>query len=346
MDDVMGHELDGGGTPARGINRAAMLAACSISDFSGRTPGYTIGIIALDLLLIIVAAALCVAFWSPATYVVTAMFIGARQVGVATIVLHDGVHGLLLKNRRHNDLFAKAIGWLVLVPTVVDFDEFRKTHLGHHRKTNAKDDPDRMLMDVVYGTSAARLVCNLLLCFIGVIAARYLLAYVQASWQRKAGVLAAITGFALGLWFEVRWCELLVFYYFLPFYTWGLFINIVRAIVEHYPPGSYGRSPKLAGIALTREVIPSWFDKIFVCTRNLNYHLTHHLFPSVSFRRLSQLQRHLARSAAYQEIAHVTHGYHRALADLLLRNHRSRTATRCTPRAVMTVHDVLVEREI
>jgi fatty acid desaturase len=327
MQDEMGHELDVGGMSARGIDRAAMLGACSISDFSGRTPGYTIGIIALDLLLIIAVAALCEAFWSPAAYVLSVMFIGARQVGVATILLHDGVHGLLFKNRKHNDRFAKIVGWLVLVPPVVDFDEFRKTHLGHHRKTNVKDDPDMVLMDAVYGISAARLVCNLLLCFVGVIAARYLLAYVLASWQRKVGTFAAIAGLIAGLWLEVRWCELLVLYYLLPFFTWGLFVNIVRAIVEHYPPGSYGRPRKLSGVALTREVIPSWFDKLFVCTRNLNYHFTHHLFPSVSFRRLNELQRHLAKSVAYQEIAHVTHGYHRALTELIFRDRKVNAKT-------------------
>jgi fatty acid desaturase len=327
MHDDKRHELDADGMSVRSINRIAMLGARSIADFSACTPGYTVGVMVLDLLLIIAAAALCEAFWSPAAYVVTAMFIGARQVGVATILLHDGVHGLLLKNRKHNDRLAKTAGWLVLIPPIVDFEEFRKTHLGHHRKTNAKDDPDLVLMDGVYASSPVRLACNLLLCFVGVIAARYLFAYVQASWQRKVGVCTAIAGLAAGLWFQVRWCELLVLYYLLPFFTWGLFVNIVRAIVEHYPPGSYGRPSKLSGVALTREVIPSWFDKLFVCTRNLNYHFTHHLFPSVSFRRLSELQRHLAKSTAYQEVAHVTHGYHRALAELLLRGRRPGTAT-------------------
>lgn len=321
MHDEMGHELDVA-TSARGIDRAAMLGARPLSDFNARTPGYTVGVIVLDLLLIIAVIALCETFWSPVAYVLTAMFIAARQVGVATIVLHDGVHGLLLKNRKHNDRFAKIVGWLVLVPPIVDFDEFRRTHLGHHRKTNAKDDPDMMLVDSVYGISPARLARNLAMCFIGVVAVRYLLAYMQRSWQRKIGVLTTVIGLAAGLWFSVYWCELLVYYYLLPFFTWGLFVNIVRAIVEHYPAGSFGRSPKLSGVALTREVIPTWFDKLFVCTRNLNYHFTHHMFPSVSFRRLAQLQRHLSASAAYREVAHVTHGYHRALADLLFRGRK------------------------
>lgn len=326
MHDELGHELDAAAA-GRGIDRTAMLGGHTIDDFNGRTPLYTVAIIVLDLLLIIAAIALCEMFWSWVAYVVTAMFIAARQVGVATILLHDGVHGLLLKNRKHNDLFAKTVGWLVLLPPVSDFDEFRRTHLGHHRKTNAKDDPDRVLMDAVYGISPRRLMMNLLLCLVGLIGVRYVLAYMQRSWQRKAGVLAAIGGLAAGIWFSVRWCELFVLYYLLPFFTWGLFVNTVRAIVEHYPAGSYGRPAQLSGVALTREVIPSWFDKLFVCTRNLNYHLTHHLFPSVSFRRLSELQRHLANSTAYREIAHVTHGYHRALAQLLLRGRSTRAAT-------------------
>ena len=324
MHDEIGPEADVSAGPQ--IDRTAMLGARPISDFNGRTPGYTIGIIALDLLLIIAVAALCEAFWSPAAYIVAVMFIGARQVGLATIVLHDGVHGTLLKNRKHNDRFAKFMCWVVLAPLVQGFDAFRKIHLGHHRSTNESDDPDLPLLDYVYAAPVARVMATPLLCFIGVVFASYLRMYVRVSWQRKVGVFAATAGLVAGLWFSVRWCELFVLYYLLPFATWGMFVNLVRVSVEHYPAGSYGRPSTLSGVILTRETIPSWFDKLFVVTRNLNYHFTHHLFPSVSFRRLAELQRHLAGSAAYREVAHVTYGYHRALAEMLLRGRKANTA--------------------
>jgi fatty acid desaturase len=318
LQDEMAQEADG--SSAQQIDRAAMLAGQSLSDFTGRTPGYTIGIIVLDLLLIIAVAALCEAFWSPLAYIIAVMFIGARQVGLATIALHDGVHGLLLKNRKHNDRFAKVVCWLVLAPLVEDFDTFRKTHLSHHRRVNEPDDPDLPLLDYVYAAPVARVMATPLLCFLGVVFARYLRRYVGGSWPRKAGVLLAVAGLGAGLWFSVRWCELFVLYYLVPFATWGMFVNLVRVSVEHYPAGSYGRPSTLSGVILTRETIPSWFDKLFVVTRNLNYHFTHHLFPSVSFRRLAELQRHLARSASYREVAHVCYGYHRALAEMLQRN--------------------------
>lgn len=318
MNDEMGHE--GEVSSAQQIDRAAMLGGRPLSDFTGRTPGYTIGIIVLDLLLIIAVTALCEAFWSPLAYVLAVMFIGARQVGVATIVLHDGVHGLLLKNRQHNDRLAKVGCWLVLAPLVEDFDGFRKIHLGHHRRVNEPDDPDLPILDYVYSATTARVVATPLLCFSGVVFARYLRRYVSASWQRKAGVLLAAMVLGVGMWFSVRACELFVLYYLVPFATWGMFVNLVRVSVEHYPAGSYGRPTTLPGVLRTRETIPSWFDKLFVVTRNLNYHVTHHLFPSVSFRRLAELQRHLARSAAYREVAHVCHGYHRAVAEMLRRN--------------------------
>jgi fatty acid desaturase len=318
LQDEMGQDEDV--SPAQQIDRAAMLGERPLSDFNGRTPGYTIGIIVLDLLLIVAVAALCEAFWSPLAYILAVMFIGARQVGIATIVLHDGVHGLLLKNRKHNDRFAKVVCWLVLVPLVEDFDGFRKIHLGHHRRVNEPDDPDLPILDYVYSATTARVMATPLLCFSGVVFARYLRRYMSASWQRKAGVLLAVAGLGTGLWFSVRGCELFVLYYLIPFATWGMFVNLVRVSVEHYPAGSYGRPSNLTGVILTRETIPSWFDKLFVVTRNLNYHFTHHMFPSVSFRRLAELQRHLARSAAYREVAHVCHGYHRAVAEMLQRS--------------------------
>lgn len=50
---------------------------------------------------------------------------------------------------------------------------------------------------------------------------------------------------------------------------------------------------------------------MFMVTRGVNYHLTHHLCPQVPFYNLPQLQRELSKSEIYQQYAHVTYGYHR-----------------------------------
>jgi len=50
---------------------------------------------------------------------------------------------------------------------------------------------------------------------------------------------------------------------------------------------------------------------------NVNYHLTHHLFPGVPFFQLPTLHREIARTEAYRRNAHVTRGYHRVLWEVM-----------------------------
>ena len=179
------------------------------------------------------------------------------------------------------------------------------------------------MLELIYNAHPYKLGLHLLLWLSGLVALRLVITWARASWQRSVATFAVVAGLAAGVWFSVRWCELLVLYYIVPFVTWGMFVNTARAMVEHYPAGSYQRPEMHSGVLLTREVIPTWFDIAFVCTRNLNYHFTHHLFPAVPSIKVRKLQRHLARSPAYQQVAHVTHGYHKAVAELLFREHKS-----------------------
>jgi fatty acid desaturase len=197
------------------------------------------------MLLMLGCIALCEVYWSPLAYALTVMFIGARQIGLGTIALHDGLHGLLLRDRRHNDLMGR-----------------------------------------------------------------------RSSWPHRIIASSALAGIVVGAWMSVYPCQIFLYYWLLPLATWGMFVNAVRFITEHYPPGLYGRASAASGMILTRETLPTWFDLLFVATRGINYHLTHHLFPAVPFSKLRQLQRQLAKTNAYQKVAHVTHGYHRALLEV------------------------------
>ena len=42
---------------------------------------------------------------------------------------------------------------------------------------------------------------------------------------------------------------------------------------------------------------------------NINYHLEHHLFPSVPGRNLGRLHRVLMEDPEYRSSAHITHSY-------------------------------------
>src|ERR1051326_8496024 len=51
---------------------------------------------------------------------------------IAMVMAHEAAHGHLARTRRAND----AWGWFALIPVMVGFSKFRRTHLLHHSYTN------------------------------------------------------------------------------------------------------------------------------------------------------------------------------------------------------------------
>src|SRR5277367_3108190 len=81
---------------------------------------------------------LCQRFWHPMLYVFAVAFIGSRQHALV-VLMHDGVHYRLLRNRRLNDWISEVIlAW----PHLVTARQYRKNHFAHHRHLNTAQDPD------------------------------------------------------------------------------------------------------------------------------------------------------------------------------------------------------------
>lgn len=63
-------------------------------------------------------------------------------VFAGTVMAHEGIHGLLGRTQAANLWWAR----LALLPSMVPYTNFRKTHLLHHRFTNLEDkDPDHFV---------------------------------------------------------------------------------------------------------------------------------------------------------------------------------------------------------
>ena len=59
----------------------------------------------------------------------------------------------------------------------------------------------------------------------------------------------------------------------------------------------------------TRTVIPNFLEAWFLAPHGLNYHIEHHLYPSVPFYRLGDLHRTLMQDEHFAARAHITRGY-------------------------------------
>lgn len=101
-------------------------------------------IISRAMIVFIVCGSLGSLFWyppSPGWYLLDVLV--RTYLGfLGTVMAHEGVHGHLGRTRQDNFWWAK----LALVPTLVPFTNFRKTHHLHHAHTNEpENDPDHFI---------------------------------------------------------------------------------------------------------------------------------------------------------------------------------------------------------
>jgi fatty acid desaturase len=249
-------------------------------------------------------------------YLLAIAVIGTRQHAIA-VLAHEGAHHRLFRVRRTNDIVSD----LMLAFTMgVSTRAYRKTHLGHHSHTATDQDPDVQFArqsPQLWGwpkppREALVIFLKDLLGINAVLDARMTRwsAIGRLSPQSQdplspleralfvSFVAAALVGLALtGWWWQV------VVLWAVPAVTVFPTISRLRAIAEHM--SLEGRSELNA----TREMLPSVWDRLLVAPCNVNYHLSHHLFPSVPFYNLPALHARLMKEPEFRKYAHITRGY-------------------------------------
>ena len=248
-------------------------------------------------------------FWHPMLYVFAVAFIASRQHALL-VLMHDGVHYRLLRNRRLNDWMSEVIlAW----PHLVSARQYRKNHFAHHRYLNTAQDPDlkRRKGDPgwVFPLAVPDLVKTLFRDVTGLNAPAMLklAASVASADTVPVGFLVVRYGFyavALGVIVYAGALEGFALYWVIPVFTWLVLIMRIRSIAEHHaiegPDAAY---------PLTRTTYASGIERIFLAPKNVNYHIEHHFFPSVPFYRLPELHAILLSKPGFREGAHMTRSY-------------------------------------
>ena len=266
--------------------------------------------VALEWLAIGGSIVLCKAYWNPLLYIITVMWIGARQNGLG-VMMHEAVHYRLLPNRKWNDWIGEIFtAW----PVLVTVNSFRQTHWAHHRHVNKPDDPDWQRKRE-YPKSGLEVLFITLRFWLGLHAIRMFtelnraakipasLQYIRLSFY--AAVLVA--SIAFHFWFG------LLIYWIVPLSTYFLWIIYVRGAAEHFD--SVDDRDDL--LAKTRHIEANLFERLFITPNYIHVHIGHHLYPSVPFYNLRELQRLLMLNPNYARQAHVTKGYIALLHELL-----------------------------
>lgn len=302
--------------------RAAMMPR--VRELSSVDDWASAGTIATQWILILGSIFLAIAFpiwwiWVPCGVLV------ASRLQCLGVMMHDGAHYLLFRNRWLNDVISDLF---LAFPLGLSTSLYRQDHFIHHRYTNTPDDPDvkLQLADSDFRWPKTRLGCVSLvlrsLCALNVHrmmrAARAwspwmnLLSPLGPALPLQARVLLILT--TIGVYTAVilsgQWLALLCVFV-IPGLTLLNLTNRIRVTAEHM------RVAATHELNSTRTVVPRLWETFLIAPYGVSYHIEHHLFPSVPGRWLPRLHSELMRDPQFARHAHITYSYGGLLRELL-----------------------------
>ncbi|SMH41507.1 fatty acid desaturase family protein [Mesorhizobium australicum] len=281
-----------------------------VKALSELQPWRTAAAIALDWATI--AAAIAFSEWMDTAWalVLAWMVIGGRMHAMG-VLIHDFAHYRFIPNKKASEWVGDV---LLAWPLLTFVDGYRKNHLAHHRYTNTEKDPDWKIKlgtrHFTFPQSWQYAIMNLLGYLVGISSYRDMKSIVvrlsddegrPLHYQLKRFgfyIAMAFVFFLTGAWHGF------VLYWLLPFFTFMLLFLYIRSVAEHF--GSMDYESELGS---SRTVYPYLWERAFFAPHNVNYHLDHHLYPSVPFYNLPKLHAALMADPEFAAGAHITRGY-------------------------------------
>lgn len=288
------------------------LPPSKIKELSVLDPASALAATAGEWVSIAAAIALCSYFWHPALYLITVMFVGARQHALI-IMGHDASHYRYLPSRWQNELFGNLF---LMWPVFASVEAFRKFHGPHHQYTNLPNDGNRHIwythdaageLEPGWKFPKTRLGLALVLLrraffltgLFWIVRGLVGTSLIPSPHWMLAAKLALYGSVAGALTYFGAWYAFLLFW-IVPYCTWHIAIQYARLICEHSAVESEEEE-----YAITRTTIPTWLESIFILPCNVGYHIEHHWYPSVPFYRLPELHQQLMAREGFRRKAVV-----------------------------------------
>ncbi len=287
------------------------IDARTLKSLSRLTPWRTGLAIAIDWAVIIAAIVLCEWTQSWLVWLIAVPVIAGRMHALS-ILIHDFAHYRFIRNKVLSDWIGDIfLAW----PVGATIDGYRTSHLAHHRYLNTDKDPD---WTVKLGTRLFTFpqemrfaIFNFIGYFVGVSSLRDLrIAYVRLQADDKSTTIYKVLRF--GTYALIGVILILtgtipqyLLYWAVPYFTLFFLFLYIRSVADHFGD-TLDYSHELTS---TRTVIPYFWEYWFFCPHNINFHIEHHLYPSVPFYNLPALNRDLMANPQYAASAHVTRGF-------------------------------------
>ena len=228
--------------------------------------------------------------WNTDSWLVLwAMYIGLGYMWMGMVTfMHDATHGTLFRRPLANWVF----GILCMLPIFATFIAFREDHVEHHRHNRSPRDPDAFTMGK---RGVADFVLFYAYALIGGVLSflhfNFIYPFTQFGPRQWAVQLLEVSLKVALYWLVLDYAvQHDVLGKVLGLWLWPVLVlsllNSMRFIAEHY--GTPWNVGQLAG---TRTVISNPVNSFF--WNNINWHIGHHVFPSVPWYNLVELHRAL-----------------------------------------------------
>ncbi len=258
--------------------------------------------------LSVIALAIAITLQSYWFYPIAIFVIAARQHGMG-VLMHEGVHFLIFKNKKLNDAVTR---YFLSLPLFISMKHFRSQHLAHHAHTNDPvHDPDwarRLKLDGwIFPMSPSHLFSIFLKDFFLLNTFEMVQRFsgqqshvgARLTWMEFITTLLYYSVVAFVL-FHFHIFHLFLLFWVLPMLMPLKVIRRIRGISEHHGMVVLG----------TRTVIGSKFDRFFLSPWNINLHIEHHRFPQVPCFGLTELHECLMKDSEFKKTAAIYPDYY------------------------------------
>lgn len=300
-----------------------MLTPQELREFSKVSNGWGIYSIVSTWLLIIATFAIPLYWQHPAAYILAMILMARHQLSLA-ILMHDAAHKRLFTDVIWNDYAGQ---FFLASPVLFSLTAYRSFHLKHHKEPLAPDDPDITLTGG-YPIPRASFLRKLLRDISGMSYFKFIKYFISKSRTEKTRVkqsktkrsgpsfkqviammlvaniliLTALTVFANWYFYPLLWL--------LPAFTILQVFLRIRGVAEHagYEMNSDQRLN-------SRTIICPW-QTFFVAPNNVNYHIEHHVYPSVPWYYLPKVHKLMRERGSIPETNFYS-GYGAMLREIL-----------------------------
>lgn len=237
--------------------------------------------IAVFCLLYLIGAALAISH--PGPWALPAYLLAAASLHGISLFAHEAVHGTLAPGP-----WNRLLGALCAFPVLQNCSAYRVLHLRHHRHLGDDGDPDHYANYtrrgwLIFVMNWARLLVG----YPVYITAIPVLGWRQGNFHDRIGILLELLGKALLVILALRFLPSLwlLHGWLIPMLFINTMVNIrgmsQHTLLEH-------ANDEIQG---TRSILTTPLVRFFMC--NENYHLEHHLHPSVPWYGLPELHQKL-----------------------------------------------------